>query len=1554
MYTTSFPRTQYERPTSLRRSVRFVTLTTLLLGAMLLGGCPVDPQLVEDAAPAVSAPDAPLSDGLRPKDGPLQIQQITPTVGTTDGDTIALIRGEGFVPGMTVRFGDDEAKDVTFVSDRMLTALVPPHAAGAVDVELTRRSNGGDFSVGMPDAFRFMAIPPDDGTDTDGDGRTDVEERILGYRLKVDFYGLGLDADHLIAFNTNSDPLDPDTDDDGLNDNEEFLAKSNPRDKDTDGDGLWDGEERKRWLTSPISIDSDGDARIADPSTGRSTIPPISALFDGEELFTPAQLAMNPANRGEIKLNATSPTLRDTDGDSVSDRDELDTPVRTPLLADMPQLAFEIVDNVDVRLDVQYAEQQGRTTSFATSFTTGESSSVSGSQGETVSESVKAGGSIGISEDGLQLGFSAEVTAGYERSWETTTSSAVESAQTLERVEQNARTLTETASTGSITAGIKVTNLGNITVQVVDLAYTVRQWIADNALTPAAGATGAYRAFAALAPNIGPGLTLAPGGNSGVLLATDTGLNGDRVRALLARPDALQIESAVFELVNDQGINFAFIDEVTQAQTARVSIDFGDGRLEEYRVATNVDRGPDSSLRGITMARVMDLTVGAGNWEAQSIAPPCNAANNPNLITNGEFESPPAPGLPTGWQIRATPPGSFPPLIQTDATIDGTPDDQILIMEIGDTAPVAAAGIYQQLPPTPATSFDYSFQLFALDEWPAPGPRFEVRLWRGEPQNNGQIIDQFSFTCDDCSTFTYTGTLNGGQPSATPYYFELVMNPFPGIRTLVGIDSVSVVPQGTGTTDPVALTRVRDLSTDFDATPQFWSVRYSATKPDNGLPFGTTTLKAGESVLITYLKDADGDGLYAPQEQAFGSSDALVDTDGDGLTDAEEVAATYRIPPDCTESNGGWNVNITRTRLNDGGGYPTSFRAYSNPALADSDGDGLSDAAERAAPSTDPLSRDTDRDGLPDNVDPRPTQQSRLVYVNASAPAGGNGESWATAYNSLNDALNFAAVSANDVGEIWVAIGNYTLSNRQFPNGVAMFGGFAGTETRLGQRTASALTNETVIIGVAGSPIFAETRNNITARLDGFTLQGSNNRAIRISSGGSSITLANCLFIDHTAIPDGANPFSGGAGGAIRINGDGINNNPKLTIDDCLFRNNRITTSQSARTWGRGGALYAISANLIVRRTTFTNNRVVNTLGSQSGDGQVYHSLGGAISLDLGTQATFEDCQFRANEITQPPINPGVLFFSTRHQGGAISMELGCTANFRNCLFERNQADDGGEVFPDVWTELRTGGAVTVGETSQANFENCVFQRNRGGTFGGALHVGTTGQARVINCTFHKNEAYPVGNPNVAGGRVQANLLYSHIAVGGAIGSSGDTFVANSAFWDNTAVPEVRVGPFQQPAPQGSVFHRWGLEVQVATRPNIVVSNNSPNPIARAAGSLTLDHCAINTLAEAVTVTDDPGDELLRATVTLANSNIAPQTPDFVSLTNGNLRLLASSPLIDAGDAVVDADLIRPGFQLLSPRDLANATRIVDGNGDAEARVDIGAYEFQPPTSSSN
>ena len=79
----------------------------------------------------------------------------------------------------------------------------------------------------------------------------------------------------------------------------------------------------------------------------------------------------------------------------------------------------------------------------------------------------------------------------------------------------------------------------------------------------------------------------------------------------------------------------------------------------------------------------------------------------------------------------------------------------------------------------------------------------------------------------------------------------------------------------------------------------------------------------------------------------------------------------------------------------------------------------------------------------------------------------------------------------------------------------------------------------------------------------------------------------------------------------------------------------------------------------------------------------------------------------------------------------------------------------------------------------------------------------------------------------------------------------------------------------------------------------------------------------------------------------LGNGNI-DGNPTFVDLAGGDLRLQSASPAIDRGGNVVDTIPFAPGFQGLPAADLAGEPRIVDGNGDGTAIVDMGAFEFQP------
>ena len=111
-----------------------------------------------------------------------------------------------------------------------------------------------------------------------------------------------------------------------------------------------------------------------------------------------------------------------------------------------------------------------------------------------------------------------------------------------------------------------------------------------------------------------------------------------------------------------------------------------------------------------------------------------------------------------------------------------------------------------------------------------------------------------------------------------------------------------------------------------------------------------------------------------------------------------------------------------------------------------------------------------------------------ILYVNQAANGNNTGDSWANAFTSLQSALDLAE-ACNTVQNIWVAAGTYypsayprqstpqssgTIDDRSFTfhlvNGVALYGGFSGTETTLGERDIT--NNTTTLSGNLGCLLY--------------------------------------------------------------------------------------------------------------------------------------------------------------------------------------------------------------------------------------------------------------------------------------------------------------------------------------------------------------------------------------------------------------------------------------------------------------------------------------------------
>lgn len=110
-------------------------------------------------------------------------------------------------------------------------------------------------------------------------------------------------------------------------------------------------------------------------------------------------------------------------------------------------------------------------------------------------------------------------------------------------------------------------------------------------------------------------------------------------------------------------------------------------------------------------------------------------------------------------------------------------------------------------------------------------------------------------------------------------------------------------------------------------------------------------------IISTASPDTDGDGLTDAEETTLGTNPNNPDTDGDGLNDGAEVNTHNTDPLDSDSDNDG---------VSDGAEVNTHGTNPNNP---DSDGDGLSDGAEVNTHNTNPLDSDSDNDGLSDGAE---------------------------------------------------------------------------------------------------------------------------------------------------------------------------------------------------------------------------------------------------------------------------------------------------------------------------------------------------------------------------------------------------------------------------------------------------------------------------------------------------------------------------------------------------------------------------------------------------------
>lgn len=433
--------------------------------------------------------------------------------------------------------------------------------------------DGGDTSTPPTGDCAANATPTAD--DSDGDGLTDAEEQ-AGWTVRVDEDGQGT----IVPRQVKSAIDNPDTDGDGLCDDEESSLKTDPTVADTDQDGLDDADEVRQWASSPINVDTDGDAN-GNP-----------LFFDGSEINT----------------HGTSPTLADTDGDGRSDFEEINQNATNALLADLPQPALKLVGTMDLGVNAQLAsgsvqenvaqtsleQSQSATTSETNEVATG--SSVENTESLTVEASVSYPWGASLSASGT-----VSQTEGYfnneTSSW--TSESTQSAAQAYSELVGNTRENSSTIDSGTIAMQMKIVNEGTRTFEISDVVLT--------ALLRDPSNPGSFTSIDTL--------TLPPEANNQVIgegqdvgpYRIEADIPANVALSLLSNPSGIFFQVASFKLNDRTGENFNFsIGETTSNRTALVVLDYGGEKPKErYRVATNVERNADGTLAGVKLEKIL-------------------------------------------------------------------------------------------------------------------------------------------------------------------------------------------------------------------------------------------------------------------------------------------------------------------------------------------------------------------------------------------------------------------------------------------------------------------------------------------------------------------------------------------------------------------------------------------------------------------------------------------------------------------------------------------------------------------------------------------------------------------------------------------------------------------------------------------------------------------------------------------------------------------------------------------------------------------------------------
>ncbi len=216
-------------------------------------------------------------------------------------------------------------------------------------------------------------------------------------------------------------------------------------------------------------------------------------------------------------------------------------------------------------------------------------------------------------------------------------------------------------------------------------------------------------------------------------------------------------------------------------------------------------------------------------------------------------------------------------------------------------------------------------------------------------------------------------------------------------------------------TDSVGTLRTASLSLDGDYLPMQAELQYGFDPLNSDSDSKLTAVNEAKNGIrdgFEILDNQSVDLLPAFMKYLIGGDPTKVDSNGNGLTDYFEF--TYLNVMNVGSNSSTEMALPNQDPDNDGLTNIQEQSSGTNPKMADTDGDGLSDGYEVNVSHTDPLSSDSDNDGLDDGTELKLGTNPNNQDSNSNGILDGN-ETYTSAASNITLGIN---VSINGIGDM--------------------------------------------------------------------------------------------------------------------------------------------------------------------------------------------------------------------------------------------------------------------------------------------------------------------------------------------------------------------------------------------------------------------------------------------------------------------------------------------------------------------------------------------------------